>query len=284
VWFAFFAILFKESKQYQYSLLMKKIVFLALFTVLLTSCISTKDLTYLQPNATTKSDSIKVAQEVSKPYRIQTNDVISITIKALDQKLVDMFSTSAGSGQTQKSPQSLYFDGYTVDDHGNIRVPILGELNVLGYTTDEVRQKVEKQLLEEYFKKEANIFVTVKLAGLRYTINGEIGSPGTGVLYQDRATIMEAIANSGDITITGNRKEVQIIRKFPHGFETYSIDLTSESAMSSPYFYIQPNDYIIIKPLKQKSWGTGVTGMQSVATIMTAISLITTLLVLSKTL
>ena len=264
---------------------MKKIVFFALFSVLFTSCISTKDLTYLQPNTLTKSDSIKVSHEVSKPYRIQTNDVININIKALDQKLVDMFSTtSAGAGQTQKSPQSLYFDGYTVDDHGNIRVPILGELNVLGYTTDEVRQKVEKQLLDEYFKKEANIFVTVKLAGLRYTINGEIGSPGTNVLYQDRATIMEAIANSGDIPITGNRKEVQIIRKFAHGFETYSIDLTNESAMNSPYFYIQPNDYIIIKPLKQKSWGTGVTGMQSVATIMTAISLITTLLVLSKTL
>ena len=60
---------------------MKKIVFFALFSVLFTSCISTKDLTYLQPNATSKSDSIKVAQEVSKPYRIQTNDVISITIK-----------------------------------------------------------------------------------------------------------------------------------------------------------------------------------------------------------
>ena len=264
---------------------MKKIVFLALFTALLTSCISTKDLTYLQPNAVSKSDSIKVAQEVSKPYRIQTNDILSVNIKALDQKLVEMFSaSSAGSVQTQQSPQTLFFNGYTVDDHGNIRVPILGEVNVLGFTADEVRQKIEKQLLEEYFRKEANIFVTVKLAGLRYTINGEIGSPGAGVLYQDRATIMEAIANSGDITTTGNRKEVQIIRKFPHGFETYSIDLTNENALNSPYFYIQPNDYIIIKPLKQKTWGTGVTGVQSVATIMTAISLITTLLVLSKTL
>ena len=163
-------------------------------------------------------------------------------------------------------------------------MPILGEVNVLGFTTDEVRQKIEKQLLEEYFRKEANIFVTVKLAGLRYTINGEIGSPGTNVLYQDRATVMDAIANSGDILITGNRKEVQIIRKFPHGFETYSIDLTDSNAVNSPYFYIQPNDYIIVKPLKQKTWGTGVTGVQSVATIMTAISLITTLLVLSKTL
>ena len=263
---------------------MKKIVFFALFSVLFTSCISTKDLTYLQPNTTSKSDSIKVSQEVSKPYRIQTNDVISINIKALDQKLVDMFSVTESASQSQTSAQGLYFTGYTVDDHGNIRVPILGELNVLGYTTDEVRQKVEKQLLDEYFKKEANIFVTVKLAGLRYTINGEIGSPGTNVLYQDRATIMEAIANSGDITTTGNRKEVQIIRKFAHGFETYSIDLTNEAAMNSPYYYIQPNDYIIVKPLKQKTWGTGVTGVQSVATIMSAISLITTLLVLSKTL
>lgn len=265
---------------------MKKIIFLALFSVLLTSCISSKDLTYLQPNSTSKSDSIKVAQVVSKPYRIQTNDILSVNIKALDQKLVEMFAVSqvSGSGQTQASPQSLYFNGYAVDDHGNIRVPILGEVNVLGFTTDEVRQKIEKQLLEDYFKKEANIFVTVKLAGLRYTINGEIGSPGMGVLYQDRATIMEAIANSGDINVTGNRKEVQIIRKFPHGFETYSIDLTDASAMNSPYFYIQPNDYIIVKPLKQKSWGTGITGVQSVATIMTAISLITTLLVLSKTL
>ena len=263
---------------------MKKIVFFVLFSFLFTSCISTKDLTYLQPSSTSKSDSIKVAQEVSKPYRIQTNDILSINIKALDQKLVEMFTVSQNTNQNQTSPQSLFFQGYTVDDHGNIRVPILGEINVLGYTTDDVRKKIEKQLLEEYFRKEANIFVTVKLAGLRYTINGEVGSPGMGVLYQERATIMEAIANSGDITTTGNRREVQIIRKFPHGFETYSIDLTDEKAMSSPYFYIQPNDYIIVKPLKQKTWGTGVTGMQSVATILSAISLITTLLVLSKTL
>lgn len=263
---------------------MKKIFFLSIITALLTSCIPTKDLTYLQTDRTSKLDSIRVYEEVSKPYRIQTNDILSINIKALDQKLVDMFSVSQNNGQMQVSPQTLFFNGYTVDDHGNIRVPILGEVNVLGYTADEVRQKIEKQLLEEYFKKEANIFVTVKLSGLRYTINGEIGSPGTNVLYQDRATIMDAIANSGDITTFGNRKEVQIIRKFAHGFETYSIDLTNQTAMDSPYFYIQPNDYIIIKPLKQKTWGFGVTGVQSVTTIFSAISLIATLLVLSKTL
>lgn len=261
---------------------MKKIVFIAIIAALFVSCIPNKDLIYLQ-NKDNTSNSIEVAQDASKPYRVQTNDIISISIKALDQKLVDMFSPSQ-DGNQQTSQQGLYFSGFTVNDHGNIRIPVLGEMNVLGYTLDEIRSKVEKQLLDDYFKTEANIFVTVKLAGLRYTINGEIGSPGTNVLFQDKVTIMEAIANSGDITITGNRKEVQIIRKFPHGFETYSLDLTSAKAMNSPYFYIQPNDYILVKPLKQKSWGTGTTGVQTVATIVSALSLVTTAILLSKNL
>lgn len=261
---------------------MKKIIAFVLLSSLFTSCIPNKDLIYLQNNST-NSNAIEIAQDASKPYRLQTNDILSISIKALDQKLVAMFSPSQ-TGEQGTSQQDLYFSGFTVDDHGNIRVPVLGEMNVLGYTLDEIRMRVEKQLLEEYFKAEANIFVTVKLAGLRYTINGEIGSPGSKVLFQDKVTIMEAIANSGDINLTGNRKQVQIIRKFPHGFETYSLDLTDAKAMNSPYFYIQPNDYILIKPLKQKSWGTGTTGVQTVATIVSALSLITTALLLSKNL
>lgn len=261
---------------------MKKIVFIALLATLFVSCIPNKDLIYLQ-NKGGKSNSIEVAQEASKPYRVQTNDIISISIKSLDQKLVEMFSPSQ-TGAQETSQEGLYFTGFTVNDHGNIRVPVLGELNVLGYTLDEIRLKVEKQLLDDYFKAEANIFVTVKLAGLRYTINGEIGSPGTNVLFQDKVTIMEAIANSGDITITGNRKDVQIIRKYPHGFETYSLDLTDAKSMNLPYFYIQPNDYIVVKPLKQKSWGTGTTGVQTVATIVSALSLVTTAILLSKNL
>ena len=68
----------------------------------------------------------------------------------------------------------LTFEGFSVDDRGNIRIPIIGELNVMGLTLEEVRIKVEKELLENYFNKEANIFVIVKMAGLRFTINGEI--------------------------------------------------------------------------------------------------------------
>ncbi|RBA27890.1 polysaccharide biosynthesis/export family protein [Flavobacterium tibetense] len=261
---------------------MKKITFIyILLVVVATSCVPNKELVYLQNKGENKS-TIEVRQTESKPYRVQTNDILSINLKALDQKLVEMFNVSANTNQLQMTPQAMYFNGYVVDDHGNIRIPVIGEVNVLGYTIEEIRATVEKRLLDEYFKTEARIFVNVKLAGLRYTMNGEIGSPGTNVLYQDKVTIMEAIANSGDITITGNRKEVQIIRKLPHGYETHVLDLTDAKVMDSPYFYLQPNDYIYVKPLRQKSWGTGITGMQTVGTIMTAISLITTAILLSR--
>lgn len=261
-----FAIFFKMNKFIYYSLIVIGFLF--------TSCVPTKDLIYLQ----SKDDKLvnePIHQTVLKPYRLQTNDVISITIKALDQKLVAMFSSSE-SAEKSKSEIGLYFDGYTIDDHGNIRIPVLGDLNVLGYTIDEVRILVEKRLLEEYFNKEANIFVTVKLAGIRYTINGEIAGPGTKTLYQDKVTILEAIANSGDITVTGDRKSVSVIRQFPHGIEMHDIDLTDLKVLQSPYYYIQPNDYIYVKPLKQKTWGTGTTGIQSLGTVITLLSVATT--------
>ncbi len=249
------------------------------------SCITNRDIVYLQENG--KSiEGIQLAEIDAKPYRVQINDVISINIKAIDQKLVELFSTATttASGNNQMSQQGLYFNGFTVDTHGNIRIPVIGEMNVLGFTLDEIRIKVEELLLKEYFKTEARIFVNVKLAGFKYIMLGEVGNPGTQVLFQDNVTILEAIANSGDIPVTGNKKDIQIIRKHPNGYETISIDVTDASLLNSPKLYLQPNDYVYVKPLKQKSWGTGTTVIQTVGTIMTALSLITTSIVLLRNL
>ena len=251
------------------------------FLFLITSCIPNKELVYLQKTDETNQQGTVQAVTL-KPYRAQVNDVLSVRIKALDQKLVDIFNPSA-SGAQSNSSDGLYFDGFSVDDHGNIRVPVLGDVTVIGLTLDEIRIKIEKQLLDQYFNKEADIFVSVKLAGMRYTVNGEINSPGTKLLFQDKVTIMEAIANSGDITLVGNRREVMVIRQYPQGTEMHTIDLTNAEVMKSPYYYIQPNDYIYIKPLKQKSWGVGVNGLQSFTTILSAVTLlITTYLLIKK--
>lgn len=249
--------------------------------VLFASCIPVKDLVYLQKKDNSSS-SAPIAMVESKPYRLQTHDVLSISIKASDPKLVSIFNpTVDGTGMSQ-SESGLYFDGFTVDDHGNIRIPVLGEMNVLGYTLEEVRIKIEKQLLAEYFKDNASIFVVVKLAGFRYTINGEVGSTGTKTLFQEKVNVMEAIANAGDITTTGDRKAVTIIRQTPNGTEMKDLDLTNINVMNSPYYYLQPNDYIYVKPLRQKTWGTGSTGLQSLTTIITLLSLFTTTYFLFK--
>ncbi|MES2544090.1 MAG: polysaccharide biosynthesis/export family protein [Bacteroidota bacterium] len=255
--------------------------FSVLIILFFASCVPTKDLIYLQ-NKDNSEVTVPINPIVSKPYRVQSNDILSINIKAIDQKLVAIFNNSASEGVAGQSEQGAYFEGYSVDDHGNIRIPVLGELNVLGFTTDEIRKKIETLLLAEYFNQEANIFVIVKLAGFRYTINGEIGSPGSKVLYRDNVSVMEAIANSGDITITGDRKNIVVMRQFPQGTEMHSIDLTDINAMKSPYYYLQPNDFIYIKPLKQKSWGTGKTGIESLSTIITVLSLLTTSFLLLK--
>lgn len=260
----------------------RPVLYLALiFSILFTSCIPTKDLIYLQKKDSSVAEAT-IASVESKPYRLQTNDVLSVTLKAIDPKLVTIFNPTNNADGAGKSETDLYFEGFTVDDHGNIRVPILGEINVIGYTLEEVRIRIEKQLLAEYFNKEADIFVTVKLAGFRYTINGEVGSPGTKTLFQERITIMEAIANSGDIAITGNRKAVTIMRKSPTGIQMHDLDLTDINVMQSPYYYLQPNDFIYVKPLKQKTWGTGKTGIESLSSIITILSLATTTFLLLK--
>ncbi|MET0946116.1 MAG: polysaccharide biosynthesis/export family protein [Flavobacterium sp.] len=251
-----------------------------LVSMLFTSCIPVKDLWYLQDKNSTGEQNTVSAVE-SKPYRLQVNDIISVNIKAIDPKLVAIFNTTENA-TTAKSESALYFDGFTVDDHGNIRMPILGEINVIGYTLEEVRVKIEKKLLEEYFKSEANVFVTVKLAGFRYTINGEVGSTGTKTLFQSHVNIMEAVANAGDITTVGNRKAVMIVRQTPTGVQMNEIDLTDANVMKSPYYYLQPNDYIYVKPLRQKTWGTGQTGIQSIGTIITLLSLATTVYLIIK--
>lgn len=252
-----------------------------MFIVLVTSsCVPTKDLKYLQSNHEQK-DTLVMSQIVKKPYRIQSNDILVINIKTIDETLTEMFQVSSGN-RNIVNEQIIYFEGFNVDDHGNIRIPILGEVAVIGKTTEEVRLNIEKRLLEEYFNEEAELFITVKLAGIRYTINGEIKMPGTSTIYNERATIMDAISNSGDILITGDRKEVLIVRQYPHGVEMHTINLLDKKALESPYYYLQPNDFILINPLKQKSWGTGTTGIQTLTTIISALSLVTSIIVLSR--
>jgi polysaccharide export outer membrane protein len=143
---------------------MKKIyaITVLVLSVLASSCVPQKDILYLQ-NKDNASDQSHIISEVQKPYRVQVNDILNIRVKALDQELVKMFNPAGDINLNAESAERAYFDGFTVDLHGDIRIPTLGNIKVLGYSTEEIEKIIEKKLLEEQFKETANIFVTVKL-------------------------------------------------------------------------------------------------------------------------
>lgn len=264
---------------------MKQIVLFICITisVLCSSCITNKDVVYLQDKGTITNDSLLI-KELSKPYRVQVNDILSIQVKALDNELTAIFNPVNNTNNSTSQGQSgLYFNGFTIDLHGNIKFPILGDINVLGFTIKEIEDQVKSELLKQYFKETAEIFVTVKLAGLRYTTIGEVGT-GVYTLFQDRVNILEALANAGDIDQTGDRNDVLVIRQYPDGQKIHHIDLTDIAAMQSPYYYIQPNDIILVKPLKRKALGAGQTGIQNITTIASILSVLVSTYFLTKNL
>lgn len=261
------------------------VVVAILFSVLCSSCITNKDVVYLQDKGTVVNDSL-LLKEMGKPYRVQINDILSINIKSTNSEITELLAifqpvAQEGSGVEQ---EALYFSGFTVDLHGNIEFPILGKINVLGYTTDEINNKVKQALLDKYLKDVSQIFITVKVAGLRYTVTGETGRSGVYTLFQDRVNIIEALANAGDIKNTGDRTDVKIIRQYPGGQKIHSIDLTDVVAMQSPYYYIQSNDIILVKPLKRKALGGGETATQTLTTIASIFSVLVSTYFLAKNL
>ena len=260
---------------------MRNILVLLLVIFCFQSCIPKKDLVYFQGELSKDAKTVPI-----EPYKLQVNDILDIRIKADDEKLVAMFSQQE-AGTTplgnQFNDQSIYFTSYSIDKHGNMRMPYLGELNVLGYTETEVRKKIEDEL-KKFFKDTAGIFVTVKLAGIRFTVIGEVSRTGTIVLYQNQVSIVDAIANAGDIPATGNRKRVVLIRKNNEGTKKFTIDLTEASSLNSESFLIQSNDIIYVEPLKQKSWGTGTTGLQTLTTLLSIASLVTSAILISRNL
>lgn len=247
---------------------------------MLISCVSHKETVYLQQYES-KLDGSSILREQPQSYRIQIHDILSIRLKVLDQDNVSIFNPISESGAlSASSAERAYFDGFTVNVHGQIKIPVLGFISVLGHTTEDVEEHIRIKLLEEHFKETANIFVTVKLSGFRYTALGEIAKPGTVTLFQNRVNIFEALANVGDVTAGADRQQVQIVRQYPYGQQIHVVDLTDVAVMESPFYYIQPNDMVYVKPLKQKSWGTGVSARENVTTVVTILGLLATTLLL----
>nr|WP_091691921.1 polysaccharide biosynthesis/export family protein [Algoriphagus locisalis] len=250
-------------------------------------CISNEKIIYLQnleENTPIEDDEL-ITYKIPE-YKLQYNDIIDVNIQTVDDMTQFGFNnkppqtnSQMGNVSAQSGGDIYYMTGYSVDENGNIRLPIVGEVYVRDKTLDEARIDVE-QKLREYVKSE--LYVKVKLGGVRYSALGEFRRPGKYVVLQDRMTIFEAIANAGDLTTVAKRDEVLLIRQYPEGTRLHRINLLDRQIVASPYYFIQPNDQLYIEPMKVRETGTGENTAQTLALVFAGISSVALILNLLK--
>jgi len=225
---------------------------------------------------------LKEYQHKDSLYKVKKKDILFIDIRSSNTIINQLFKSGENINRTLSTPSDLYINGYTVDQNGFIELPLIKKVFVEGKTFEEIKQEIQNKLLEKHFKSLENIFIKIKLSGIPYTILGEVNHPKTGVLFKERATILDVIGDAQDLNLTANRNQVVIMRYENGKLIKKELDLTDAETINSPYFYVRPNDIIYIPPLKQKTWGTGTTLQQTISTTITALSLITTIILLSN--
>lgn len=213
---------------------------------MISSCVTQSNLEYIQDRVFSQES--RQEPEFSE-YRLQANDALYIQINSLDDQASNIFSMSGT--QMTLEPYSAYMNSYTIDAEGNIALPVVGKLQVTGKTLNEVKEMIQNEV--------DNILslpmITVRLVNRYVDILGEVTSPGHYVYSQDKLTIFNAIGLAGDISEYGNRKKVTLVRNEEGQNRITELDLTSMDILSSPYYFIQPNDLIYVSPLRKRIWG-----------------------------
>jgi polysaccharide export outer membrane protein len=234
----------------------KSLLFLVVSAVLLSSCVPQKQIKYLQREQEKDTASFNAAKRDSG-YRIQARDNLYIRIFTLDEKASMFFNRQAGSASYNDyaNDASIYLNSYTVNYDGFIDFPVVGKVMVKGLTVGQVKTALHA-LIGEYLKETT---VVVKMVNFKVSLVGEVFRPGQFTIYKDELNIFEALSLAGDMTEFANRTRVALIRQVHGGSEVHYLDLTNVNILSSPYYYLQPNDIIYISPLGYKRWGLGST-------------------------
>lgn len=228
-------------------LIKKKITLLTIVTLILTSCVSRKEIVYFQ-NGTVNQEN------VSNSYKtiLKPDDLLQITVSATNLEAVKPFNLPVVtySVSTDRAVGNPIQQSYLVDNNGEINFPILGKLKIAGLTRDEAILFIENKLSPDYVK---NPTVTIRINNYKVTVLGDVQKPGTYNIPNERITVLEALGLAGDLKITANRKDVMVIREEKGKKMQYKIDLLSNNVFTSPVYYLQQNDVVYVEPNKAAS-------------------------------
>lgn len=268
----------------------KNLLFLTI-PFLLSSCISTKDVRYLQPN-----ESLVINEEGLVPYnlpvyRVTKNDMLNLNIVTTPKgDAAQFYSTlnapqgsaagtnvgNTGSGNGQGGNSNFYFNGLKVDSNGDINIMGIGFIKAEGRTIEEITQEIQTKVNENFVEGKSE--VRLNTDGITYYILGDVETTelsGEKKAHKNTLTITEALAMNGGLNRTVDRTNVVIHRKLPEGIKIAKIDLTREDVMNSPYYWVQNGDEIFLNTRSKNLNGLGKDPIQ---TLTTGVSVITTAL------
>jgi polysaccharide export outer membrane protein len=218
--------------------------------MLVVSCRQQRDIAYVKDAA--RDSAMTLEGEFSKG--IQANDILYIYVESQTPQATVSFNQETNKvvakDNTVLNPGSGTVQGYLVNQDGDIVFPVLGKIRVLGMTHAELARSLEEQL-----KSQGHVLdpvVTVKLMNFRVCVLGEVARPGQLVVQGERLTIFEALSMVGDLTISGQRENVTVIREENGKRVIGTLNLASKDVFSSPYYYLHQNDVVYVEPNMKK--------------------------------
>jgi polysaccharide export outer membrane protein len=210
----------------------------------------------------------------------QPDDLLSILIMCENKVDAEPFNLPVHITSLSKSNNGYYngipsSGGYLVDSTGTISLPIVGDIKVGGLNRIKACELIKKTL-EDYLNKPV---VQISILNFKVTVLGDVRAAGTFKIPNERITILESIGLAGDLNITGNRKNVIVIRNEEGKEKAYRIDLTSNSMFTSPVYYLNQNDVVYVEPNRAKRLRS-TTGLLLGSIIVSLTSVVATLTIL----
>ena len=179
--------------------------------------------------------------------KIQINDILSIQVSTFQPELSLPYNLlPPDSNISNVQIESLKLQGCLVSPEGTINFPVLGMLTVAGKTTQELEAFLKTTLEQDSHLLSPT--VNVRLLNGKVTILGEVTRPGTYGFTEQNITVLQALGLAGDLTIRGKRKEVLLIREEAGQRSFSTLDLTQTNWFASEFYYIRPNDVLVVNP------------------------------------
>ena len=220
---------------------MRKIQILMLFlvAVVMSSCYSHRVIGYLQePTKTNKlPDYDSVPYE---PYRIRVNDEIIYRLVTLDETMSKMLGTNSNIN-------TQYANSYRVHSDGTGDLPFLKPLHIVGLTEVEAQDSLRAAFREII----PDADVKLALYNKYFSVIGDARA-GQYRIYKEKLNIFQALAMTGDVMNSGDRRHIRIIRPRDGGQEPeiLEFDMRTNSIIDSKYYYVYPNDVIYVARTK----------------------------------